>query len=70
LHFFTATEENKTQWLGVLGRAFKDISEEHRSIVRNNMAPPSHSARASGMGESFRRQKVGGVSTTLLKKVF
>jgi hypothetical protein len=69
LHFFTVTDDQRVQWVNILNRAFKDITEEHRSIVRNANAN-YNTMRHSSLGDAFKRgAKTGGLSSTLLRKV-
>lgn len=64
------TDEQKISWVNTLTKAFKDITEEHRSIVRNANANNA-SVRHSSYGDTFKRStKTAGLSSTLLRKVF
>ncbi|KAI8913327.1 Dbl homology domain-containing protein [Gorgonomyces haynaldii] len=75
LQFFTYTEEDKLQWLNMLQRCFKDITEEHRSAVRNTIIQQQGIARQSSLGDTFglslkktRTQTPSGLSSTILRK--
>ena len=80
LQFNTYTDEDKTQWLNVFQKCLKDITEEHRSAIRNTIGAASLGRQSSiqnAIGDAFgislnlkKHSKLmpSGLSNSLLRK--